>query len=94
MVYPKPNFVISEAYFHGFGVVRVLCAACLAVKGWKVGKYATRCGYGVQYCVRCEKRWSASYESRVAETGTGTAGCTGELGERGEEKADLPVCMA
>ena len=35
----------------------------------------------------------ASYESRVAETGTGTAGCTGELGERGEEEAVLPVCM-
>ena len=30
-------------------------------------------------------------KSRVAETGTGTAGCTGELGERGEEKAGLPV---
>ena len=43
--------------------------------------------------VRCEKRWSASYENKVAETGTGTAGCTGELGERGEEKAVLPVCM-
>ena len=43
--------------------------------------------------VRCEKRWSASYESRVAETGTGTAGCTGELGERGAEKAGLPVCV-
>ena len=32
-------------------------------------------------------------KSRVAETRTGTAGCTGELGEKGEEKDGLPVCL-